>query len=395
MRIVIYIFALIGLLFVIGASYSAYQVFSFKGFSISSDGSLSVSSNGFNDHFSDYIYFDHEVSNSMADLPVPPAGDAEMYGEIMKDGLPVEGISLVVFLNAKYKTETLVTDANGRFSFSVTPGDWAVNLIIIDGWKNKPEGDYVVVTGLEDKFKSRNYNYREKSSSVNVASNESVKIAGFEINKQLSMTSPVDRPQLSEVGDFSISWEPHSKASSYIVSIASVKERSDSSSTSFVIGEKSTTDSSILLSEWDSIEDEGEPNVYRVDIVAFDDAGTFVSETQQWSAGKFELANYKILEQKTIEAVGLAQSVDDYEEYYQNQKRITASEFLIEEGLLDEAEKVINLITESAQKGKKEALLGYLHATRDQCDVANSYFDQALKIGGQSCLPTSYRSACN
>lgn len=404
MKYVIYIFALIGLLVVASSAYTFYVVstsdrftVNSDGFEISGDGSFSYSSDRANTFFSENIYFDYDAQYPYTDMPTPPIGESEMYGEIIKDGMPVAGITLEVILNTEYKTEPLTTDEEGIFSFSIESGDWTVNMIVIDGWQNKPEGDYLVVSGKEGSLASSKFSRYDSNgdNDFTLTKGDSIRIANLEINERLSISSPIDRPELSGTDNFDISWKPIPKASTYRVSISSVEAYGDGSSTSTVVGEKTTSELSIALSEWKTISDQENTNLYSVEIKAYDQEGEFVSESKQWSEGKFDLKGTKILAESVVSVLGLGLPDSDYDEYFKNQKRISTVDLLIEEGLLDEAEKVINLITENAEKGKKNALTGYLYAMRNDCESANSFFDKAIEEGGVSCILTSYRNECS
>jgi len=93
-------------------------------------------------YFSDYIYFSFDGGDVSNPMPAPPPGDAVLYGTIVHNGAPVAGIKLDVVLGGEYKVESLVTDADGMFSFSVAPWSWKIDAILVKGWSDKPKGEY-------------------------------------------------------------------------------------------------------------------------------------------------------------------------------------------------------------------------------------------------------------
>ncbi len=81
---------------------------------------LLMTSAGFNDLMS-FKYFSFDGGDVSQSMPAPPPGNAVLYGTIVQNGAPVAGIKLDGVLGGEFKVESLVTDADGQFSFSMTP----------------------------------------------------------------------------------------------------------------------------------------------------------------------------------------------------------------------------------------------------------------------------------
>ena len=137
------------------------------------------------DHFNEYIYLSRGSGDLTRPLPEPPSGNAILFGKILQDGSPVEGIKLDVVLNDQYKVESLVSDDEGEFSFSVAAGIWKINAIFVHEWKNKPDGEFVVVTGRENTVSDSQYHksrYDAGAVEINAGSGSTSEIISLEIN---------------------------------------------------------------------------------------------------------------------------------------------------------------------------------------------------------------------
>lgn len=141
-------------------------------------------------------------------------------------------------------------------------------------------------------------------------------------------------------------------------------------------------------------DDPGASNTYSVNLNAFDGEGNFVSESKHLGNHKFTMSGFKIAADAVVSELGDNVSPENYEEFYQNNRKIDAAETLLENRLVTEAEKVVALITENSRAGKIDALKGYIFAIQGDCARAKLHFDKAIKEGGNSCLPQKYRQNC-
>lgn len=110
-----------------------------------------------------------------------------------------------------------------------------------------------------------------------------------------------------------------------------------------------------------------------------------------------KLTDNKRLVPDTLTSILPTASLADEKELqkaFANRKRLAAIKVLIEDGLLDAGEDMINSIDGPTEPGELEALTGYLFAKKNQCEEARQWFDRALASGGRSCVPSSYKVAC-
>ena len=350
------------------------------------------------DFFSDSIYFSFDGLDVLGPMPVPPPGDAILYGTFVHNGTPVEGIKLDVVLGDQFKVESLVTDAAGRFSFSVKPGIWKINAILVSGWSGKPEGEFVIVTGREGRAGEDQYHknrYPSGDLAIEAISGKSTAIITMEINSAIKITTPVQGSvkSIDDTQGLKIQWEQSDRAAFYLVSLSKVTE--EGAVTSFhPIAQARTEGFSMGLSRFTLFEDPGATNTYSAKVFAFDDEGNFVSESKHLGRHMFAITGFKIAADEVVSELGEDVSPEKYEEFYQNNRIIAAAETLLENRLVDEAEKVVALITENSRAGKIDALKGYILAVQGDCENANVHFNKAVKIGGLACLPQKYRHNC-
>jgi hypothetical protein len=348
--------------------------------------------------FNEYIYFSFDGGDVRESMPAPPPGDAVLYGTITRNDAPVEGIELDVVLGGGFKVESLVTDANGRFSFPVTPGTWNVNAILVSAWRNKPGGEYVIVTGRESQAGEDQYyknRYGAGDLTIDAKSGESTAIVAMEINPAVRIISPASNREkpVEDASGFTIEWEKNDRAAFYIVSLSKVTE--EGTITSFHPISQLRTEALLMdLSGFTVFDDPGAANTYSVNLNAFDQQGNFVSESKHMGRHMFTLTGFKVAADAVVSELGDEVSEENYEEFYQNNKKIDAVETLLENQLVAEAEKVVALITENSRAGKIDALKGYILAIRGDCASAKLHFEKAIKDGGISCLPRKYRQSC-
>lgn len=348
--------------------------------------------------FSEYIYFSFDGVDVRQSMPAPPSGDAILYGTFVHDGKPATGIELDVVLGGEYKVESLVTDAEGRFSFSVAPGSWKINAILVTGWSGKPRGEYVIVTGRESRAGDGRYDknrYAAGDLTIDAEGGTSTSIIAMEINPAIRINAPA-RGALKSVDDatgFTLEWEPNERAAFYIAGLSKVTE--EGTITSFhPIAQARTDGLSMALSGFTLFDDPDATNTYSVKVSAFDAAGNFISESKYLGRHMFALSGFKIAGDEVISELGDDLSQENYEEFYQNNKKIAAAETLLENGLVAEAENLVALITENSRAGKIDALKGYILALQGNCAQANLHFDKAVEEGGIDCLPQKYRQSC-
>jgi len=395
-RFSVYAFALIGFLYVAFLVYVAYA-WNLDGKN-GTGGPIFSSEQGetFSErNFSKYVYFNHKVSDPSSDLPEPPLGDAVLYGTIHRDNLPVSGITLDVILNEKYKKKGLVTDAAGRFSISVEPGEWSLNVIMFKSWRNKPEGEFKVITGNEPKLPGVHTTIRWNNKQVYVQTEADVetRLAVLELTDEVIMLAPELDREAQATPDYVIDWHPHPKASSYLLEFHSVLDKAEG--THYVsLLKRLSTETRFPLSSITKKLNNTEESSYAVEVKAYDKNGNFVSESRGWFEYRFALSGHQIQSKREVAGYGNPEARSKLERILKNQARREAAELLVEEGLHSEAEALIALITDSPTSADKEALMGYRFASAGQCDEAKRWFAKAINKEGPSCVPERYRVDC-
>lgn len=374
----------------------AYQIYSFSQMDYDELVYETGADTSFTEHFNHYIYFDYEVGDISKDMPEPESGKAQIYGEVIYEQKPVEGLKLDVVLNSEFKKEGLTTDAKGRFYLDVAEGDWTINALLTNSWKNKPEGDYIVLTEYEPSLTDSNYNRHNNrvSPKVTVMDGDVSAAVKITIVKPIEVVTPKDEGEYDSSDDGLVSWGSVEGAETYVLNMQEVERRKNGSTSSQIL-ERRVQSNEISFSDIGvaSLSDE-QPQVYAIEILAFDAEGTLINRSPDFSRREFIASGFKFVADEAKLDLGDSFSHDNIEDYYANQKRIKAAEVLISEKMFAPAETIISKITEHAPKGKKAALTGYLLAKKGLCEDAETYFEKALSIAGKQCLPDAYRAKC-
>lgn len=357
-------------------------------------------------YFSQYIYFDW-IRDSEKDRIPPPAGSGKIVGKFTYLGEPARGVKLTVLLAGGYETETLTTNDEGLFTIPVTPGPWTVQLIKVNEWEEKPAGkSLTIVTGFEPALGKRTYSRSDYSTRgqgliVHVVDEYAEPAINLDIRENAVLRWPAgDKGALSATLDAdNIEWEAYPGASQYQVHISTVERRDNGVTYSPIVARNVMEATQYSLVNLPSIDDEKEEHEYSVSVFVFDENGAFLSESDRWSQNSvFKIANNTKLVPDDIVDILSTGSLPDKEEMlkvFDNRKRLSAVEVLIENGLLDAGESMLDKIDGPTDPGKLEALRGYLHAERNQCEEANRWFDKAVASGGKTCISSRYRSGCS
>lgn len=339
------------------------------------------------------------ANTSRRDLSEPPNGEGVLLGEVTFQGKPVEGVSIELILNDQYNTKSVESDSRGIFQVSLASGNYRVNTIIVNGWKDKPKGEYLVVSGHEKDIHDGHYYshvWNENPLSAPTDSNEPFII--LDIRPVVDIISPSE-----ERSDFGgqlenqvIKWDAYPNAREYIVSLSKItRDDEGGSSWSNSVTRRVKNSTSLNLSDLPIVSESGDSNEYVVEVYAFDGEGKFLSESERYSKShSFIVSNLRFVEDNAIKQLGLDWNETEYLNLRENKQRINAIEQLIEDDLLDEAEALLSKVIGEAPKGRKAALHGYLLAKRGECQTAETLFSQAVKEGGKSCLPSYYREPC-
>ena len=398
-RIILYIFAVIGVLAVVVNLFGYYVIYnSFEDGETGYDLSASLSNRDYHNYFGEYVYFDHSISDPSAKLPEPPEGDAVLYGLVSMDGEPVPGIKLDVILNGEFKKTALETDQDGKFFLSVTPGKWVLNVLLTHSWRDMPEHEYMLLSGFEPSISSTLIHYYAEQSPVIVDANSSQEtmLVELKLAREILITDPVG--SMNSVTEFdsasSITWDSHKDAHSYrvVISSVTVKENLTSSST---LTKRIVQTNQLALSELNTLEDDSSAELtYAVDVYAYDANGQLVSQSNGFSGNLFKITDVQIVSDLDEFLSSDGSLAADTKQFVKNRSLLEAVEVLLDDGQFEQAKSLLKLTNELAPKGKKIALTAYLSALLGDCERASQLIEEAISEGGSKCTKAKYVAAC-
>ncbi len=397
MRILIYLLAALGAVFLIVLVAGYFYLLQLESDLISGDYlgdeyDFDYQSLG---SFNEFLYFGDNYPEDYQSYPKPPSGKARLQGKIHFQGAGVEGLSINAVLNDRFYLQDIKTDADGAFSIAVEPGFWEVNLLAISNWDNKPEGDFLVRTGFEepiDNFASQG-RFSNKPVSARVENEQPTLLFDFEIVPALKIDKPLKGVEIDKPAKVELEWQAVSEANQYLVVISEVEQDDEYSSVSYQIADRISDQAQLDLDAFALVATPNEKHTYSFYVAAYGEQG-FLTDSGL-STGKFELDGYQIAEDEVVSELGASFDQSSFTEYQENTRRLKAVEVLIKDELFDEAKSLIALISEVAPKGKRAALNGYLLASQGLCKEAESHFKQAKTEAGYDCFTTRYYAACD
>ena len=336
------------------------------------------------------------LSDSPDGLPAPPSGPGILAGKFVYDGKPAAGVTLTLSLNGKYRATGLTTDAQGRFTLKLAPGEWRINHVQTDSWAERPEGEFILLSGAEGRLHDNEYDrhpfLRGDGLKVTVGETPPVEPPTFTIRRRVELEWPGRNDRRVEAAHKTavIRWQAYPQASDYVVRITRVERIGQSTSYIKIASRRVSAKTELVLAELRAVPGTASGQEYQVTVAAFAADGSFLSETDAHrDRQSFTLTDVKML---VDEGMASVVSATQMEEAILNQRRLDAVQVLIEEGLLVEAEKALAKVRGATTPGTKEALTGYLRARQGRCAEATKLFDQAVAIAGKTCVPASWRA---
>ena len=358
-------------------------------------------------YFSKYIYLG-STDAAMQELPEPPKGDRYLTGQFLFDNEPVEGIRLSLILNNEYKAKGLKTDSNGRFKIMVEPKSWYVNLIIVEGWDDAPSGaeNFVVIKPNETKYVPGErymdsiFYQNENGFFVEVTEELGEPHLTVTIKEDIPIIWPLsgEDAELASIEDDIISWNQVNNASRYLLEISRLERNGTSTGIYPVITKEISGSTSVPLSGLTHAKHGAGKTEYKVDLFAFDDTGNLISKSAEYGYDAlFNLPDGVVLVENTELEVGISTSTYSQQEVdtmAKNGGRFEAADLLIQDSLYSEAEAVLDKVAGEAKPGQLLALRGYLQAAQGNCELANSFFINAIDEAGTHCVLERYRAKC-
>lgn len=362
----------------------------------------------FSAHSPDTYFWGNRMYGGMVGAPETlkklPDGEAIFRGRFLFRGQGAEGVKFRLTFNSKYETDLISTDKQGLFSLQMPAGKWYLNSIKCEAWENRPEGSYMLVTGDEKRLGTVSmqelfYDFAGSGKEISLNNDDNVDQLHVDvrIKPEMSLNWPeLDIPkQEATVANSEINWLPYPEAQDYVVEISRVTRIGPhSSSLSSVVYNRVSGSEVLRLSELENVKDPAaSPQEYSVAVRAYGKEGDFLGASEKFR-GSFELTDGHVLVENK-EAVSGIRGEATLKKLYRNTKRYQAIELLIKEGMLSEAERLLDRLETDTPEfaGKRNLLAGYLAASRGECAVAAREFEAAA-IEGQDCVPEEYRGDC-
>ena len=263
------------------------------------------------------------------------------------------------------------------------------------------DGDFVLVTGQEPKLVEGRYddNYwlQSKGIPVQVGDRPPQPQLRFTIRKGVALQWPDAGAQgaATTVDDGVIAWDPYAGANTYLVRIVEVEREGRTTSYHEVATKPVVGATNFPLKQLQVLPSADAKKEYEVSVVAFDEAGNLLSQSERFGGGSFVLSDGKQLVREPERMPG-SEHFDpkELQQVHDNNRRIEAAAVLLKDGLDKDAERLLGKIQGKVDPGKKAAVTGYLMAVRGRCAEANRLFAQAQAAAGAGCVPDHYRAGC-
>lgn len=88
----------------------------------------------------------------MEKLKPLPKGDAKLTVKFKYDEKPAAGIGFTLAFNGKYRSDIITSNADGIAEISLPFGKWHLNRLECRKWPQQPTGDFILVSGDEEKL---------------------------------------------------------------------------------------------------------------------------------------------------------------------------------------------------------------------------------------------------
>lgn len=219
-----------------------------------------------------------------------PEGKGYLRGKFLYNGKPAKGIRFKLFLNSKFRTASIVTDDNGSFEVRLPEGVWYVNMLQCEGWGNKPDGNFILISGDEltidnSSFQDLFFHSNENGKKVEISNKRSAKEQIIlTIAPRIKSIWPKEslQNQQATIAGSVIQWEPYPSAAVYVLKIDKVTRGNEKSTTFTPILYRKVSGTSLPLKDLQNSKG-SEIEEYAVTIRAYDDAGTLISESESLS----------------------------------------------------------------------------------------------------------------
>ena len=315
---------------------------------------------------------------------LPPHGDGIIAGQVLYDGEPVDGLELDLHLGSgQYKAEGLVTDEQGMFTLAIESREWKIDQVSTHRWENRPEGDFVMITGLEIPYAVP---YRDNPDTwpdgLRVMARTELQEPHLSLRIEPAVTmewpvstesEPVARPE-----EDVIQWNSPETATRHLVEVTRVRDSGMSSRRTSLVWREIEGSQRLPLNELTVVPAPGQTESYHVAVYSFDEDGKLVTKTGRGHRDRRFTLEDKRLVNEPVAPQTTSSSSEESLERLRSQDRVEAIEILMREELYDTVEKLLDRVEPvHLEPGQYEALRGRLKAVTGHCDEALHWFEQA------------------
>lgn len=334
-------------------------------------------------------------------LPPPPTGKGYLVGKISYRGKPVPGVQLDVVLNRRYRARGLVTNRRGGFILRLPPGEWYLTAIETFKWPRKPAGkSLTLIGGHEASLHNSTYRlypyWKKQGLAITVSKRPPKKPVLITISPFVELIWP--DPDLYKnqtiIKDGTIKWRAYPRAHDYVVTIRQITRQGEGQlSTYRIISRRVHKRTYLSLAGLAHIKETDAEAEYVVEVMAFDKGGRLLGRSERnLDRGTFVLIDNSVLIERKLAAK--ARSPQELRVLRRDKRLFQAAGLLIQERLLQPAEKTLLKISGIGKPGKKEALLGLVKAMQGLCVSAQRYYAIARAKGGVGVLPAKRQKYC-
>ncbi len=354
-----------------------------------------------NKQFWQYLHFGG-LRDSDRELPPPPEGPAVIRGQFLYEGEPAAGVLVKVTLNGRFRTKDLITDRNGIFSLHLPPGEWFVNVIQTSSWTEKPSGEtFLLVSGQEDRLEGeafqRHHWLNSQGLRVEAKMDSAPQTLILHIREMVGVVWPSEKgDERATVADSVLEWEAYPGAEDYLVEISGIRREGRTTNFERLARRRISKATRLPLSAFTTSEGGESGMEYQMQVYAFAKDGSFLAESTGFaSEGTFKLSDGRmIVSEEGKEKFAAPLSADEIETLDRNRRYLDTVKVLIEADMLDAAGSLLKRVEGIAQKGRREALSGYLLAKKGMCPAARQSFAEARKGDPGVCIPAEYYQGC-
>jgi hypothetical protein len=337
------------------------------------------------------------------ELQPPPAGAHPLRGRIVMAGRPAVAATVELILNEAFRSESLITNAQGEFEIRLPAGPWTLNQVTVTQWPDAPADKELLLFSEYEPLKDSGYysrvNHDASALRIDLPAAPHSKPPTFELREAIAMqwptasagtpSEPSEAPE-ADPATAIISWERVPGAAEYEIQLQSVKREHRTLSTRTVLL-RHQSGTQLRLVDLPKQHQPATAREYSVAVYAFDASGKVLSQTRDGFNhyafvldGEIQLAEEGVYRSSPIDGTERLRDVE----------RLSLVSSLLEYKQVDAARAILEEVTDNAPPGRKAAMQGAIEALAGNCDAAIPLLDRADQEGGLGCAPAKYRAMC-